>query len=63
MENLRSMPAHEVEAFIRLLKTRFEKYMNRHSGLEWLKIQARLENHPGKPWALHEMERTGCGWF
>ena len=41
------------------LKTRFEKNMNRHMGLAWSKVQARLEANPGKLWSLSEMERTG----
>lgn len=41
------------------LKARFEKNMNRHKGLEWAKVQARLEAHPEKLWPLNEMERTG----
>ncbi len=41
------------------LKARFEKNMNRHKGLDWAKVQARLEATPEKLWSLHEMERTG----
>jgi Protein of unknown function (DUF4256) len=41
------------------LKARFEKNMNRHKGLEWGKVQARLEAVAEKLWSLHEMERTG----
>jgi hypothetical protein len=41
------------------LKARFEKNMNRHKGLEWAKVQAKLETNPVKLWSLHEMERTG----
>jgi hypothetical protein len=41
------------------LKTRFEKNMNRHKGLEWAKVQAKLEADPQKLWSLNEMERTG----
>lgn len=41
------------------LKARFEKNMNRHAGLEWAKVQAKLEAQPEKLWSLHEMERTG----
>ena len=41
------------------LKARFEKNMNRHKGLEWAKVQAKLEADPEKLWSLHEMERTG----
>ncbi|MEI6221599.1 MAG: DUF4256 domain-containing protein [bacterium] len=41
------------------LKTRFEKNMPRHNGLEWEKIQAKLETNPEKLWSLNEMENTG----
>jgi hypothetical protein len=41
------------------LKARFEKNMNRHKGLEWAKIQAKLETGAEKLWSLNEMERTG----
>lgn len=44
---------------ISILKTRFEKNRNRHIGLDWDKIQAKLEANPEKLWSLHEMERTG----
>lgn len=47
------------EELLRALKVRFEKNINRHQGLEWAKVQARLEAHPEKLWSLHEMERTG----
>jgi len=41
------------------LKTRFEKNMGRHKGIEWVKVQTKLETNSGKLWSLHEMERTG----
>jgi len=41
------------------LKARFEKIMNRHKGIEWAKVQAKLEANPEKFWSLNEMERTG----
>jgi hypothetical protein len=41
------------------MKARFEKNMNRHKGLEWAKVQAKLDADPEKLWSLHEMERTG----
>jgi hypothetical protein len=41
------------------LKARFEKNMNRHKGLEWAQIQAKLEAIAEKLWSLNEMERTG----
>src|SRR6266496_4600328 len=44
---------------LRALKARFEKSMNRHKGLEWLGVQARLEANAEKLWSLNEMERTG----
>jgi hypothetical protein len=47
------------EELLKTLKARFEKNMNRHTGLEWAKIEARLEATPGKLWSLNEMETTG----
>jgi len=47
------------EELLRALKARFEKNMNRHPGLEWARVQARLEANPGTLWSLNEMERTG----
>ena len=41
------------------LKSRFGENPNRHQGLDWAKVQARLESRPEKLWALAEMERTG----
>lgn len=41
------------------LKARFEKNMARHKGLQWAKVQAKLESKPDKLWSLQEMERTG----
>src|SRR6266478_1208890 len=47
------------EELLRALKARFEKHMDRHQGLEWAKVQARLEAAAEKLWSLSEMERTG----
>lgn len=41
------------------LRARFEKNMNRHKGLGWAEVQARLEANTGKLWPLHRMESTG----
>jgi Protein of unknown function (DUF4256) len=41
------------------LKARFDKNMERHKGLEWAKVKAKLEANPEKLWSLNEMERTG----
>jgi uncharacterized protein DUF4256 len=47
------------EEVLRTLKARFEKNMNRHKGLEWAKVLAKLEANTEKLWSLNEMERTG----
>src|SRR5271169_1366039 len=47
------------EELLRTWKARFEKNMNRHKGLEWTRVQAKLETNAEKLWSLHEMERTG----
>ena len=47
------------EELLSELKARFEKNMNRHKGLEWAKVQAKLEANTEKLWSLGEMERTG----
>jgi hypothetical protein len=47
------------EALLRALKARFDKNINRHKGLEWAKVQAKLEANTEKLWSLSEMERTG----
>jgi len=44
---------------LKVLKARFEKYMNRHKGLEWTKVQATLDANAEKLWSLNEMETTG----
>lgn len=53
------LSAQQREELLRTLKSRFEKNMNRHKGLEWGKVQARLEGNAKKIWSLSEMERTG----
>ena len=50
--------AEQREGLLEALKTRFEKNMSRHQGLEWSKIQAKLEANAEKLWSLFEMERT-----
>ncbi|WP_330948975.1 DUF4256 domain-containing protein [Virgibacillus sp. MG-45] len=44
---------------LELLQTRFEKNMHRHPGLQWDKVQGKLDTQPEKLWSLNEMERTG----
>src|SRR5712671_2310271 len=57
--NKKELSTKEREELLRALKARFEKNMNRHKGLEWDKVQAKLEANPEKLWSLYEMERTG----
>ena len=47
------------EELLGTLRGRFDKNMQRHRGVEWAKLHARLEGDAGKLWSLHEMERTG----
>ena len=58
-KNKKELTREQREELLRALKARFEKNMNRHKGLEWAKVQARLEAHTEKMWSLNEMERTG----
>ena len=44
---------------VSILKARFDKNMNRHKGLEWAKVRAKLEANTENLWSLNEMERTG----
>lgn len=53
------MKAKQREELLSALKARFEKNMNRHQGLAWAEIQAKLEANAEKLESLHEMERTG----
>jgi hypothetical protein len=46
------------ELLLRTLHARFETNVNRHKGLEWARVQAKLEANPEKLWSLNEMERT-----
>jgi hypothetical protein len=47
------------EELLKALKARFEKNMNRHKGLAWAQVQAKLEANTEKLWSLNEMEKTG----
>ena len=57
-KRLELLPADH-EELLGELKTRFDENMNRHKGLEWAKVQAKLEADPAKLWSLSEMDRTG----
>lgn len=54
-----ALSAAQRQELLSALKARFEQNRNRHEGLDWAKVQAKLEAHPEKLWSLSEMERTG----
>ena len=58
-EPKKELSSEQREELLGALKARFEKNMNRHQGLEWAKVKAKLEASPGKLWSLNEMEKTG----
>ncbi len=58
-DNKKELPSKQREELLAALKVRFEKNLNRHKGLDWAKVRARLEAKPDKLRSLAEMERTG----
>jgi hypothetical protein len=57
--NKKELSTFQREELLSTLKTRFEKNMKRHKGIEWQKVQAKLEANTDKLWSLNEMEFTG----
>ena len=57
--NKKELSSKQREELLKTLKARFEKNMNRHKGLAWADVQAKLLLHHEKLWSLHEMEGTG----
>ena len=57
--NKKELSTKQREELAGVLKARFEKNMNRHKGLEWAKVEAKLQANAEKLWSLNEMERTG----
>jgi hypothetical protein len=55
----KQLSSKQREELFRAVKARFEKNMNRHKGIEWAKVEAKLEANAEKLWSLNEMERTG----
>ena len=55
----KELSSAQSKELLSVLKTRFEKNMGRHKGLEWAKVQAKLDADPKKLGSLYEMERTG----
>lgn len=59
MKNKKELLPEQREELLKTLKIRFEKNMDRHKGIEWAKVQAKLEASPEKLWSLDDMEITG----
>jgi hypothetical protein len=59
MSSKKKLSPQQTQDLLKTLKTRFEKNKNRHKGIDWNDVQAKLENSPAKLWSLDEMETTG----
>lgn len=59
MENRKELTLEQRDELLKTLKARFEKNMNRHIDMEWVKVQNKLETNKEKLWTLNEMESTG----
>ncbi|MEI2314259.1 DUF4256 domain-containing protein [Bacillus paramobilis] len=57
--NKNELSVEQREELLKVLQARFEKNMNRHEGLEWAKVEAKLATNNEKLWSIHEMEVTG----
>ena len=55
----KKLSSEQREELLKTLKSRFEKNMGRHEGLDWAKVKAKLEANPSKLWSLREMETSG----
>ena len=55
----KKLSPQESAQLLKTLQSRFEKNMNRHKGIEWSKVQGKLEASPGKLWSLYQMEESG----
>lgn len=59
MKTTKKITAEEIAQLLKILKTRFEKNMQRHKAIEWLKVEEKLKSSNDKMWSLNEMEKTG----
>ncbi|MFA7285053.1 MAG: DUF4256 domain-containing protein [Candidatus Absconditabacterales bacterium] len=59
MSKTNTLSPAQTKELLKTLEARFHKHMNRHKGLEWAKVQAKLEAYPDKLRSLHEMEASG----
>jgi hypothetical protein len=55
----KELPAKQRDELIKILRSRFEKNMTRHRGIDWTKVEAKLLSNPEKLWTINEMEVTG----
>lgn len=55
----KALSPQQSDELLATLKARFEKNTGRHKGIDWAKVQAKLEANPDKLWSLCEMEQTG----
>jgi hypothetical protein len=55
----KALSPKQKEELLKTLKTRFEKNKDRHKGMDWAKVEAKLEANPAKLWSLNEMEESG----
>lgn len=59
MANKKELTPKQIEELLNLLKSRFEKNLNRHKSIDWNKVEAKLKANKDKLWSLNEMEKTG----
>jgi hypothetical protein len=59
MKGKTELSAQQGKELLEILKSRFEKNINRHKGIEWARVEAKLSQKPDKLWSLFEMEKTG----
>jgi hypothetical protein len=59
MAKSRKLTSDQQNSLLKVLQSRFKKNMNWRKGIEWSKVQAKLEKNPGKLWSLDDMETTG----
>jgi hypothetical protein len=55
----KEMATKQHDNLLRILKARFDAHMERHPGIEWAAVQARVEANKTRLWSLNEMEQTG----
>jgi len=58
VESRKKLSPKEREELIETLRTRFQKNMIRHKGLDWVRVKAKLESNAARLWSLHKMEET-----